>query len=989
MAEEPQDRTLRQLVEAMLFEGVVRAEETDGPQGRRFSWTAGGRAFRCLGRRRGFGRVRVDPATIETEDGKGGWLRAGLRDVVESAADSPERAATFLAELERTVELCRWNALHAPRGDRRSLAFRELDAAIDEGHAYHPSFKARTGFSLEDHADFGPEAGATFRLAFLAVRRDLVAQTLPADEDAFWRAELGEAEAADLIARRAAAGLDAKAFALVPVHPWQLRKLADGPLAELIEQGAVHALGEAGPLYLASQSVRTLHNADEATRPSVKLAMTMANTSSLRTIEPHSVCVAPAISMWLGQIVERDPELRERIAILSEYAGMVVDREGALAGHVAAIWRESVASLLKPGEAAVPFNALMAEEADGRLFCAPWLDRHGAEAWAERLAEVVAGPVWRLLAVHGIALEAHGQNMVLVHRDGWPERLILRDFHDSLEYAPDFLAKPAAAPDLAAIDPVYADAPANQFHRMDRVEELRALVADCLFVFCLSDLAEALERHGALAETQLWALIDERLSRETVPPLRAARLGWRAECVAVERLVAPKFSGEAARFVEVPNVFAQRAKGARMPMIEIDERGFDRDAFGALSGRWAERVRLGRAGGGRRYAVLLPETADWLALFLAIREAGGGVLPIHPATPRTAARRLAERAGCDRLLLADGEVEILEPSEEPQSGVLLQMSSGTTGAPKCASRPWAEIEAELSAYVAGFPEPDDMTPVVACPTTHSYGLICGVLAGLKRGRAPKIVNAQNPKSLIRILKETEKPLLYSSPAVLHTLAQLMPAGETIHGVMTSGALLPAPWFAKIRERSDHMFQQYGCSEAGVVAVNREVTAADEMGRALPHLRLSAGGSREAPGEILVDVAGRRVETHDLGYLKTDGTLVFVSRLDDTINVSGLNVYPGEVEDAAMAHPDVSDAVAFRIADPFAGERVGLIVVGERRIDESALRDWCRANLAGHQTPAAILQVEAAPRQANGKVSRREVAALYAERKLATLTEAAR
>jgi len=317
------------------------------------------------------------------------------------------------------------------------------------------------------------------------------------------------------------------------------------------------------------------------------------------------------------------------------------------------------------------------------------------------------------------------------------------------------------------------------------------------------------------------------------------------------------------------------------------------------------------------------------------------------------------------------------------------MSSGTTGAPKCVSRSWAEIEAELSAYVAGFPEPDAMTPVVSCPITHSYGLICGVLAGLKRGRSPKIVNAQNPKSLIRILRETENPLLYSSPAVLHTLAQLMPAGEKIHGVMTSGALLPAPWFAKIRERSQRMFQQYGCSEAGVVAVNRDVVSADEMGQALPHVRILAGETREAPDEVLVDVAGRRVETRDLGYLNDDGALVFVSRLDDTINVSGLNVYPGEVEDAAMAHPDVSDAVAFRIADPFAGERVGLIVVGERRIDETGLRDWCRANLAGHQTPAAILQVAAAPRQANGKVSRREVAALYAERKLAAVAEAAR
>lgn len=993
LREAPEARVLRQLVEALLFERVVAAEARREGEATRFAWSAGGRDYRCLGRVRGFGRIRVEPSSIEARGPGQDWRPASLTQIVATAADTGWRAATLLRELERTVRFCRWNADHLPDRPRRALDFRALDGALDEGHPYHPCFKARGGFGEDDHAAFGPEAGAAFRLHWLAVRRDLIRHALPVDEGAFWRAELGETAARDLAGRRAARGLAATDFAFMPIHPWQWRALERGGLEGPVADGAIHHLGEAGPRYVASQSVRTLHNADEPLKSSVKLSMSMANTSSLRTIEPHSVCVAPALSRWLGELVAGDPALAGRVSVLQEYAGLVVDREGPLAGQIAAIWRESAESCLAAGERAVPFNALMATEADGRLFAEPWLARYGASAWAERLIEVVVAPVWRLIARHGVALEAHGQNMVLVHRDGWPERLVLRDFHDSLEYAPDFLREGAAFPDLAAVDPVYAGAADDRFHRMGGVEELRALVMDSLFVFCLSDLAEALERTGALREDAFWRIVSARLSRlaDEAEPARLARLGWRAKQVAVERLLAPKLAEAAERFVAAPNVFAERQRAPRSgeKMIDIDDKLFDRAEFDALSGRFAGKVGLGSSGEALAYAVCLPETADWLALFFAIREAGASVLPIHPATPYAAARRLATRAGCDRLAFGpDAVVETLEPETPPTPGVLMQMSSGTTGAPKCVARFWDEIERELDAYVTHFAEPNDMTPVVACPTTHSYGLICGVLAGLKRGRSPKIVNAQNPKRLIRTLKETERPLLYSSPAVLHTLSLLLPPEERIHAAMTSGTVLPGPWFSRIREKSGRLFQQYGCSEAGCVAVNPDCSAPDEMGAPLPHLSVTAGASREAPDEIVVTGPRGPILTRDLGFL-ANGGLVFLSRLDDTINVSGLNVYPGEVEDAAMAHPAVADAVAFRIADPFAGERVGLAVSGDGPIDEAVLRDWCRENLAAHQVPAEIVEVDAVPRQANGKISRREVAALHAERRLARTPEAAR
>jgi acyl carrier protein len=115
-------------------------------------------------------------------------------------------------------------------------------------------------------------------------------------------------------------------------------------------------------------------------------------------------------------------------------------------------------------------------------------------------------------------------------------------------------------------------------------------------------------------------------------------------------------------------------------------------------------------------------------------------------------------------------------------------------------------------------------------------------------------------------------------------------------------------------------------------------------------------------------------------------LVFTARMDDTINVAGLNVYPSDVEDVVMAMPQVTDAVAFRKTDPVAGERVGLVFSASRPIAPHDLRRFCAERLARHQLPMEILQVRSVPRQANGKISRREVAALHGAGRLELVTD---
>ncbi|MFD1702314.1 IucA/IucC family protein [Methylopila henanensis] len=559
--EDAEARVVRQLAAALIYEELVEAVpmQVEGAAG--FVWTLNGLRWRAQGATGPFGRPRLRPGSVEVRSRAGVWAAARL-DAFASAL--PGDAGELGRELARTVALCRWNAAHVHRGDRRDLAFSELDAALDEGHPYHPSFKARTGFSDDDHRRFGPEAGATFQLHWLAVSPERIDAALPADEATFLAREFGPETFAELDRRRT--GADADGFGLCPIHPWQWAALKDGALAPRLADGSIRALGPAGPRYRATQSVRTLANVDDPARANVKLAMNMGNTSALRTIEPHSVTVAPALSDWLTGIVAGDPGLSGRLAIQREYAGIVVDRDGPLGGQIAALWRESVPGLLEPGEEAVPFNALMATERDGAPFIDRWLRRHGASAWVDRLIEVAALPVWRMLAAHGVATEAHGQNMVLVHRGGWPERVILRDFHDSVEVTPDFLAAPDAFPDFGAIDPVYRDAAPDAYFVMSSVEELRALVMDALFVFNLTEVSDLLARRYGFPEAEFWRRVERALYTHAAAHglgARQARLGFTAPEIAVERLLARKLDPGSARSRAVPNIFAPSGARAR------------------------------------------------------------------------------------------------------------------------------------------------------------------------------------------------------------------------------------------------------------------------------------------------------------------------------------------------------------------------------------------------------------------------------------------
>ncbi|QDZ99143.1 siderophore biosynthesis protein [Lysinibacillus fusiformis] len=547
-------RVRRQLVEAMIFEGLINYEETRLDQWASiFTLIGQTYTFRCEGRRMAFDRIRIKGDHIFLVS-KGETLQeATFEELVHELLTSRPDKIRLLKELHLTSNLCDWNDRHLQMPiSRRHSSYEDLESEIMEGHPYHPCFKSRTGFTIDDHINYGPEGKQSFTLQWVAVRRSYVRIAVLEEEETFWKRELGHLLWDDLLTELARFNGTFEDYTFLPVHPWQWRTMKQ-ELAELMEQRDFIALDVNGDYYRATQSVRTLWNSSHPQKAQLKCSMNMVNTSSLRKLHAHAVCAAPHISAWLKQVLQSDDYLQKTVIVLEEYAGIIFEphatkHSSKLEGQLGTIWRESVRLYMKEEEEAVPFTVLMMMELDGRPFIADWLCRYGTEAWIKRLIEVSVIPVWHLLVAHGIAVEAHAQNMILLHENGWPTRVVLRDFHDSIEYTEDFIADRNLIPDFGTIHDRFKDAPADHYYWMSSVEALRELAMDTLFVFHLSELSNLLEEQYRYEEIRFWNQIKDGIQKhfERFPSFQARneQLQHTSTTIYVESLLKKKVQNQ-------------------------------------------------------------------------------------------------------------------------------------------------------------------------------------------------------------------------------------------------------------------------------------------------------------------------------------------------------------------------------------------------------------------------------------------------------------
>ncbi|WP_099519507.1 IucA/IucC family protein [Paenibacillus sp. BIHB 4019] len=530
-------RIFRQLVQSMLYEGIVEGLKSE--PGNRWSCEIQGVsesgeavAYICGGTRHlTFDRLRMDGQPlrrrIHNSEAEADSLSLFLLETAAGSGADEARTLHFIQELEQTLindTLAQYER-HQVAIPIHQQPYEDWESLIMDGHPYHPSYKSRIGFNVSDHWAYGPEFAKPIEPLWVAVQREFArtsssatrqnAHSSQTDLNEWISTQLDEGSRSRFAAYFKQAGVDADSYVLLPVHPWQWHNKLTSVFAAPIREGKIMLLGTAGELYTAQQSIRTLANRTAPHKAYIKLALSILNTSTGRILAPHTVENAPAITDWLQGLAAEDSYLREqlRVILLGEVAGAAyvdADIPAALQpqsyGVLACIWRESLHPLLLPEESAVPFNALCATDLDGAPIIDPWIKQHGAENWLTKLLNASVRPIIHFLFAHGIALESHAQNMVLIHQAGLPQRVALKDFHDGIRFMKAALVQPDKCPQLVQVPEYHQRVNRNSFLETDDPAAVRDFVHDAFFFINLGELALFMEEHYGFAEEKFWQL---------------------------------------------------------------------------------------------------------------------------------------------------------------------------------------------------------------------------------------------------------------------------------------------------------------------------------------------------------------------------------------------------------------------------------------------------------------------------------------------------
>lgn len=452
-----EQRVIKQLLQALIFEEIISADydgqhfviEVQTHQQQTIRYIASGQ------RQYSYKLVRLArDQDILRQDEQGNSLPARLNQVIDEILRSIPNAAKvedFIFELKRTYihdlqsQVCFENyALPAIQ-----YPYDILESYLMDGHPYHPCYKSRVGFSLQDNVRYGVEFAQPIALVWLAVDKSIVAEnhSNSIETKVFFKQQLNAQDLAQFQQYLTKEAVEADQYIWIPVHPWQWENHLISIFAEEIAEQKIIYLGRSHDRYLAQQSLRTVTNLQHPEKPYIKLSMNLTNTSSSRVLAKHTVMNGPIITDWLQRLIEQSETAQQLdFAVLREVYGLSVDLTRLPVSHakqaygtIGCLWRESVHQYLREGEDAIPLNGVSHIQKDGHALIAPWLQQYGVEQWTRQLLKVVISPLIHLLFAEGIATESHGQNIILVHKQGWPTRVLLKDFHDGVRYSPAHL----------------------------------------------------------------------------------------------------------------------------------------------------------------------------------------------------------------------------------------------------------------------------------------------------------------------------------------------------------------------------------------------------------------------------------------------------------------------------------------------------------------------------------------------------------------------
>ncbi|MER5535691.1 IucA/IucC family protein [Streptomyces mirabilis] len=499
--------------------------EADGDGGYVVRSDDGLTRYRFTATLRSLDHWQVDPESITRHRDGVELPLAALDFFIElktSLGLSDEVLPVYLEEISSTLSgICfKLTKPQIPSAELAKASFQEIETGMTEGHPCFVANNGRLGFGVHEYLSYAPETASPIRLVWLAAHRSRAAFTagVGIEYESFVRAELGAGTVERFAATLTEQGLDPEEYLLIPVHPWQWWNKLSVTFAAEVAQRHLVCLGEGDDEYLAQQSIRTFFNTTSPEKHYVKTALSVLNMGFMRGLSAAYMEATPAINDWLAQLVENDPVLKSTgLSVIRERAAVgyrhleyeaATDRYSPYRKMLAALWRESPVPSLQEGESLATMASLVHVDHTGASFAGALIERSGLTPveWLRRYLRAYFTPLLHSFYAYDLVYMPHGENVILVLKDGAVQRAIYKDI----------------AEEIAVMDPQAVLPPVVERIRVEVPEDKKLLsiftdVFDCFFRFLAADLAG----EGILDEDDFWRTVAEsvREYQQSAPEL--------------------------------------------------------------------------------------------------------------------------------------------------------------------------------------------------------------------------------------------------------------------------------------------------------------------------------------------------------------------------------------------------------------------------------------------------------------------------------------
>jgi acyl-CoA synthetase (AMP-forming)/AMP-acid ligase II/ribosome-associated toxin RatA of RatAB toxin-antitoxin module len=355
----------------------------------------------------------------------------------------------------------------------------------------------------------------------------------------------------------------------------------------------------------------------------------------------------------------------------------------------------------------------------------------------------------------------------------------------------------------------------------------------------------------------------------------------------------------------------------------------------------------------------------------------------------------------ESLIEGGDTADLIAPEEK---GRVVILTSGTTGTPKGAERKQPDTVDPAAALLSKIPLRSREKWLIAAPLFHSWGFAHFTL-GMLLSATQVLQRRFDPEQTLAGIAQHQA---VSAPMVPVMVQRIMELPEetrrkydtsSLRAVPLSGSALPGELAERfMAEFGDVVYNLYGSTEVAwaTIATPADLHAAPGTAGRAPRgtiVRIYDEQGRELPpgetGRIFVgnemlfegytggggkDVIDGLMSTGDVGHLDDSGRLFVEGRDDEMIVSGGENVFPAEVEDLLAKHDKIAEAAVIGVDDEKFGQRLKAFVVTRNgaSISEDEVRDYVKSNLARYKVPRDVEFLDELPRNATGKVLKREL-----------------